>query len=352
MSTVKSCLALPLFIAILLHSAIQAEVPAVFRHQGRLAVNGTNFDGKGEFKFLLYHGTSSGSVEEPLWKNDDSSPSEAKEPESAIALILEEGRYEVGLGGVGQSPITANLLPGKNQELFLRIWFNDGQNGFQALEPDRALASVPFARHADLSQNAISELRNDANYLSGDGDVNIGGEFTAAGDIKSAGEFKFTTPQVGKVQLSGFDFVAATSTEPSHKVLIGPVGAVRVTNGESSRYGATVRIPAGAEVTGYTLHLYEDSVDGEGKFRSVNSKLGKRNGGQLDLTPIAAIDVAQNDFAPTFHIPHTLSTDTVTNGLITADECVVLTVILETTNTLDIGILGATVEYQLDTLQP
>lgn len=159
-----------------------AEVPTEIQHQGRIAVDGVNFDGTGQFKFLLYHGKGPGNIAFPLWKNNDSNPANSAEPTSAVSASVTKGLYSIDLGGSLQQPITANLIPTPPHKLYLRIWFNDGVNGFQLLSPDKKFSSAAFARHSDLSENNISELINDANFLSANPDVTIAGNLSVAGE--------------------------------------------------------------------------------------------------------------------------------------------------------------------------
>jgi len=50
--------------ALLLHSPLaRAQVPQLLNYQGRIAVNGTNFTGTGEFKFALVSGSTNASMQ-------------------------------------------------------------------------------------------------------------------------------------------------------------------------------------------------------------------------------------------------------------------------------------------------
>lgn len=159
--------ALPITLAVaLLTSSAIAEIPQTVHHQGRIVADGVNFDGTGSFKFLLYHGASSGVISAPLWTNAESAPAGSGEPASALAVPVTKGLYSVALGAAPQAPLLANLAPKAGQNLYLRIWFDDGTNGFQWLSPDRGIAAVPFARHADIAGQNISLLNNDAGFLS------------------------------------------------------------------------------------------------------------------------------------------------------------------------------------------
>lgn len=88
-----------------------------------------------------------------VWSNDGTSVG-GSEPASAVSLPVSKGLYSVGLGdtSLGMSPVPASSLI--NAPVSLRIWFNDGINGFQLLSPDQALNAVPNARVAELAAYA------------------------------------------------------------------------------------------------------------------------------------------------------------------------------------------------------
>ena len=72
------------------------QVPTILNYQGRVAVNGTNFDGTGLFKFALVD-----SVTNSLWSNDGTSVL-GGEPSGAVSLPVSKavfrpaGRHEPG----------------------------------------------------------------------------------------------------------------------------------------------------------------------------------------------------------------------------------------------------------------
>lgn len=204
-----------------------SQVPQHLNHQGRVAVQGTNFNGTGQFKFalvtrfnqnqtatairmngipvdgigmLLVNNPGSGYVTPPTvtitdvagtgataeativdgavtaitvtnqgsnysasptvtlsappeniqyfstWSNDQTSMS-GGEPTAAVSLPVVNGLYSVQLGdtAAGMSEILPGVFHGPR---FLRVWFNDGVNGFQQLTPDQPLAAAPYAFRA------------------------------------------------------------------------------------------------------------------------------------------------------------------------------------------------------------
>ena len=129
----------------------QAAVPQQLNHQGRVAVNGVNFDGTGQFKFALVNANGSTTY----WSNDGSS-SAGSQPTSHVTLSVSKGLYSVLLGDTSLTNMTA--LPSSaldHEDVRLRIWFSDGSSlGFQLITPDQRLASAPYALLAAQATSA------------------------------------------------------------------------------------------------------------------------------------------------------------------------------------------------------
>lgn len=142
-------------------ASLNSAVPATLPHQGRVAVNGVNFDGAGSFKFLLFTDADASHAsgnEIALWKNDDPTPANMNEPVSAVPLLVTKGLYAVQLGDAPQAVLPASLVPPAGRRVYLRIWFDNGVNGLQQLTPDQELAAVPFARHAETASGFSGNL--------------------------------------------------------------------------------------------------------------------------------------------------------------------------------------------------
>ncbi|MEX1116652.1 MAG: hypothetical protein WEB53_15510, partial [Akkermansiaceae bacterium] len=134
---------LAVFLA-LVSSPTAAALPQVLNHQGRIAVQGVNFEGDGQFKFALVNAMGTLSY----WSNDLTSVAGA-EPTAAVTLAVNKGLYAVLLGNPALPNMTAippNAL--EHGDVRLRVWFNDGVEGFQQITPDQRLAAVPYAIHA------------------------------------------------------------------------------------------------------------------------------------------------------------------------------------------------------------
>jgi hypothetical protein len=132
-----------------------AAVPHLLNHQGRVAVQGINFHGTGQFKFALVNADASITY----WSNDGSS-SAGSQPTSAVSLNVTKGLYAVLLGDTTLPNMTT--LPASvfdSDTVLLRVWFNDGTRGFQHLAPDQRLAAVGYALVAEkVSQMLLADI--------------------------------------------------------------------------------------------------------------------------------------------------------------------------------------------------
>jgi formylglycine-generating enzyme required for sulfatase activity len=117
-------------------------IPPVLNYAGQVTVDGEPFDGAGLFKFALVN-TDGNST---YWSNDGTSTS-GSEPTAPISISVNGGLYSTLLGNTaiqGMSAIDPTIFQ-QHSDAKLRVWFNDGTNGFQQLTPDRPFASVPYA---------------------------------------------------------------------------------------------------------------------------------------------------------------------------------------------------------------
>ena len=80
-----------LFVAPL--GSMYAQVPQLISYQGRVGVDGVNFDGSGQFKFAFVNAAGTTTY----WSNDGSSTA-GSEPGTAIAIPVSKGLYAVLLG--------------------------------------------------------------------------------------------------------------------------------------------------------------------------------------------------------------------------------------------------------------
>jgi len=140
----KATLVSILLAGLTLTTALHAQVPHTLSYQGQLAVNGNGFNGPGQFKFALV--SANGGT--TFWSNDGTSAG-GSEPTNAVAVTVDKGFYSVLLGDTNLSNMTSIPYTAfGNSDVHLRIWFNDGNNGFQQLTPDQLIASVGYAMMA------------------------------------------------------------------------------------------------------------------------------------------------------------------------------------------------------------
>lgn len=126
-------------------------VPLRLNYQGQVLVDGMPFEGTARFKFVLLNQQAVS-----LWSQDNSSTG-GGEPVGAIILPVARGLYSIRLGDTAVSGMAA--IPGAiftNEVIRLRVWFNDGTNGYQRLTPDREIGSVAFAVRADTARTVES----------------------------------------------------------------------------------------------------------------------------------------------------------------------------------------------------
>jgi hypothetical protein len=134
----------------LLTFPLAAQIPNLIPHQGRVAVNGVNFDGTGQFKFALVN--AAGNMN--YWSNNGSSTA-GSQPTAAVLLPVTKGLYSALLGDTSLANMTA--VPASvysNADLRLRVWFNNGTLGFQQLTPDQRLAPNGY-----LPDGAVSSAK-------------------------------------------------------------------------------------------------------------------------------------------------------------------------------------------------
>ena len=143
---------LPFFAVLAFASTLGAQIPPLINYQGRVAVNGTNFEGTGQFRFALVSADGS----QTFWSNDGSSMG-GSEPASGVSLTVSKGLYSVLLGD-GAVPNMTGLPVSvfANPDIRLRVWFDDGANGSQLLSPDQRLAPIAYVADGAVQTPAIA----------------------------------------------------------------------------------------------------------------------------------------------------------------------------------------------------
>lgn len=124
-------------ITLLLVLPALAQDTVMFNYQGRVKVEGRDFDGTGQFKFAIL----SPDKTVTLWSNDSTS-NNGGEPTSAVSLEVSDGVFNVLMGANGITDEINSTIFQSKSPLKLRTWFNDGAHGFQALHPDHNLINI------------------------------------------------------------------------------------------------------------------------------------------------------------------------------------------------------------------
>ncbi len=137
-------------IAVLVSWTTAGAVPMMMNFQGRVEVADSPYSGYGAFKFALVDNPDSPTVS--YWSNDSTSIS-GSEPGAAVAVAVQEGLYNILLGETGgMDPFDGSEFTGN--EVYLRIWFDDGINGFQLMSPDQRMTAQGFALRAATADDA------------------------------------------------------------------------------------------------------------------------------------------------------------------------------------------------------
>ena len=129
----------------------RAEDYVAFQYVGQVRVGGLLFDGTGQFKFAIVDLSGSHT----LWSNDMTSV-DGGEPDDSVAIEVVDGVFNVAVGDpdLGMEPINSVVFNQPNR-IKLRIWFNDGEHGFQQLLPDRRIINPEllglFSTKADFT---------------------------------------------------------------------------------------------------------------------------------------------------------------------------------------------------------
>jgi hypothetical protein len=230
----KHCIFLLVLAAILVSGTLRAQVPQLVNYQGRVAVNGTNFDGAGQFKFALVNADGS----ETFWSNDGTSIG-GSEPSAAVTLTVTQGLYSLLLGDTALGANMTNIPSAvfSNPDVRLRVWFSDGVNGSELLTPDQRLAPAAYLADGTVTSASISDAAITAGKI-GPGAVN--GTNIAPASLDSTSFAVPGPPNDG--QVLGYNNGSLTWTAPG--------GGVFSLNGTSAYYsGGNVGIGTNSPLT-------------------------------------------------------------------------------------------------------
>lgn len=152
-------------IGIFVLTKVQGQVPPIITYSGRIATQGQNFTGTGEFKFALLDGINGTS----LWSNDGTSL-DGSEPVDHVDVPVNQGLFTVGLGDTD----LANMLSLETDifthpDVRLRVWFRHGGDDFSQISPDTRLTSVGYAMmSANIVEGAITSDKLADEAVTGD----------------------------------------------------------------------------------------------------------------------------------------------------------------------------------------
>ena len=108
-------------------------------------MRGVPFNGDGFLKFAFVN--PAGNV--TYWSNDGTSAN-GSEPSGSVSVKIRGGLYSILLGNTaieGMGAIDPSIFQ-QYSDIHIRVWFNDGERGFQQLLPDHPFSSVPYALSA------------------------------------------------------------------------------------------------------------------------------------------------------------------------------------------------------------
>lgn len=160
---------------------VHAEREITIGYQGVIESSGNLLDGTGFLKFVLCNLDCTTTY----WSNDSSSTA-GNEPLESVPVGLESGIFNLMLGdtsleNMAELPISVFEDIG-DENLYLRVWFDDAYHGFEQLTPDQRLSLVPYAVKTELTGDLLTIASMDMN-----GNLNL----RAADDLSSSGGLAF-----------------------------------------------------------------------------------------------------------------------------------------------------------------
>ncbi len=138
-----------------LQAAIPAgAVPGLINYQGQVSIlDDGPFTGTGQFKFVILGDPLAPPIS--YWSNDGTSVA-GSEPVDPVSVQVVESLFHAMLGEAPMAPLSPSLFD--DDELYLRIWFDDGTHGSQVLSPDQRITSVGFAMGHAIPNPMVTAL--------------------------------------------------------------------------------------------------------------------------------------------------------------------------------------------------
>ncbi len=141
-----------LFVFIIIGASTAGAVPGMINYQGQVESGGAPFNDIGQFKFAIINNDGTTTY----WSNDGTSVN-GSEPTAGVSIDVENGLCNVILGDTTLTNMTAiDAAAFANEDLSLRVWFDDGAHGSQLLVMDQPFTSSGFAMRAATADNAAA----------------------------------------------------------------------------------------------------------------------------------------------------------------------------------------------------
>ena len=253
-----------------------AQVPGLISHQGKVTVNGTNFNGSGQFKFAFVNAAG-----DTTWWSNDGTGAGGGAPTNAVALPVTRGIFSVNLGDTtlaNMTPIPASVF--NNSAVYLRTWFNDGATGWQQFSPDVRITSVGYALRADSANETDPVFTASVAYGITSGQVGHWNTAYGWGNHATAGyltSFTETDPLFTASPAHGIavgDITAWNAKAPSTRSIST---TAPLTGGGSLASDLTLGLPAASSTTSG----YLTSTD----WNKFNSSGGLGGSGTVNYVP-------------------------------------------------------------------
>jgi len=237
----------------LLCSSAYAEPPyAGITFQGKLtSPNGTPVpNGSYDMVFKFYDAPSAGAL---LLTDRHVAPNDSVPVSAGLySVVLGTGQFVAGV----ETNLWHVLL--RHPEVYVGITVNAEPE----MVPPLALTRAPYAVRAEDALSLGGTPAAQYLQVASNGNTTITGTATVMSNIVTSGQYKFSTPQVGRITLGPADFVPRHPSEEQYVLWGYPWKTNRhylvctMTSGSATFY-ADVRAPEGATITKLVSYIYD-----------------------------------------------------------------------------------------------